>query len=102
MSQSSCLGAGGALEVSCDVYSLLQKNPLAPLAVDGTTVAQLVYGKGMPAGGLYCPGTSPAGPCPVSTQPYTNCCALPLSALGICLLETIVSQSISSCSEVQY
>ena len=34
--------------------------------MDGSSVAQLVYGKGMPAGGLYCPGTTPGGPCPVS------------------------------------
>ena len=58
--------AGGALVVSCDFYSLLQSSPSTALSLDGTTVAQLVYGKGMPAGGLYCPGSSPAGPCPVS------------------------------------
>ena len=60
--------AGGASNISCDVYSLLQNNPLAAIAADGTTIAQLVYGKGLPAGGLYCPGTAPAGACPVSAQ----------------------------------
>ena len=53
--------------ISCDISSLLQHNPLAQLSADGITAAQLVYGKGMPAGGLFCPGDSPAGPCPVST-----------------------------------
>ena len=53
--------------ISCDISSLLQHNPLAQLSADGITAAQLVYGKGMPAGGLFCPGTSPSGPCPVST-----------------------------------
>ncbi len=60
------MAVGGAAVISCDISSLLQRNPLTPLSADGTTAAQLVYGKGMPAGGLFCPGTSPAGPCPVS------------------------------------
>lgn len=63
--QHSPVAAGGAFTVSCDIYNLLQANPLASLSVDGTTAAQLVFGKGMPAGGLFCPGSSPAGPCPV-------------------------------------
>ena len=58
---------GNGYQVSCNVLDLLTTNPSAVLTHDGTTAAQLVYGKGMPAGGLYCPGTVPAGPCPVSS-----------------------------------
>ncbi|KAA6423070.1 MAG: hypothetical protein FRX49_07058 [Trebouxia sp. A1-2] len=32
--------------ISCDIFSLLQHDPLAPLSADGTTAAQLVFGKG--------------------------------------------------------
>ncbi|DBA93014.1 TPA: hypothetical protein ACH3X2_003355 [Trebouxia sp. C0005] len=62
--------------ISCDIFSLLQHDPLAPLSADGTTAAQLVFGKGMPAGGLFCPGTSPAGPCPAGSY-----CPEPLTSL---------------------
>lgn len=77
--------------VPCNLSQLLQSNPLAALTVDGTTAAQLVYGKGMPAGGLYCPGTSPAGACPVSMlasalicSGCVNCIALQSIALAVC------------------
>lgn len=63
---------GNGYQVSCNVLDLLSTNPLAVLTYGGTTAAQLVYGKGMPAGGLYCPGTIAAGPCPVSST-VTTC-----------------------------